>query len=796
MKNAFKGRRTLNLILTGLFFITSLSAQDYQKTTTGVKTKLQSMDVEIQFYSPTIVRVLKSPEGVTFKKESLSVVKSAQKTDLTINKQGDVVSMKSDKIEVDLNLITGKVAFLDLAGNKLFTEKEYGTQFTPTYDVNRGTYIARQAFLLDGDEAIYGLGQIQNGKLNQRGQNENLKNGNTKISIPFFQSIKGYGIFWDNYAATKFVDNAQETSFESLADCSDYYFMYGGNADGVVAQMRDLTGQSPMLPLWAYGFMQSRERYKTQKEILEVVEKYRSLKVPLDGIIQDWQYWGKDSVWNAMSFDKETFPEPQAMVDKIHELKAHLMIVAWPGFGPKTKQYKELMSKKMMIDFDTWPPNAGAKPYDVYNPEARKIYWDYLNKGVFSLNTDGWWLDSSEPDHINVKERDFDQITKIGSYRSVVNAFPLEHIKGIYENQRATTSAKRVFILTRSAFAGQQRFGANSWSGDVGSSWGTLTVQVPAALNFSASGLPYWNADIGGFFAGNYTRDGGAKNPEFQELYVRWMQFATLTPMMRSHGTDIPREIYQFGNRGDWSFDAQEKYINLRYSLLPYIYASAWGVSKRSESLMRALFMDFAADKKVENIGSEYMFGRSILVAPVTKPMYTSKQNGKVVEDFSTVKSQKVYLPQGADWFDFWTGEKIKGGQEVDKATTIDVIPMYVKAGSIIPWGPKVQYAAEKNWDNLEIRVYPGSNAEFTLYEDENDNYNYEKGIFSTIKLKWDEQAKTLTFGERVGSFKNMLKNRTFNIVVVSPQNGVGVKSASKFAKTVKYNGKAKSIKL
>lgn len=623
-----------------------------------------------------------------------------------------------------------------------------------------------------------------------------LKNDNMKISIPFFQSIKGYGVYWDNYAPTTYNDNPEELSFESLGDCADYYFMYGGNSDGVVAQMRDLTGQSPMLPLWAYGFLQSRERYKTQKEIVEVVEKYRSLKVPLDGIIQDWQYWGKDSLWNAMSFDKTTFPDPQTMVNKIHYLKAHLMIVAWPGFGPKTDQYKELMSKKMMIDFDTWPPKSGAKPYDVYNPEARKIYWDYLNKGVFSFDTDGWWLDSSEPDHINVKDEDFDQPTYLGSYRSVINAFPLEHVKGVYENQRATTSAKRVFILTRSAFAGQQRFGANSWSGDVGSSWETLSKQIPAALNFSLTGIPYWNADIGGFFAGRYTKDGGAKNPEFQELYVRWMQFATFTPMMRSHGTDIPREIYQFGKRGDWSFDVQEKYINLRYQLLPYLYSTAWGVSSRSGSIMRALFMDFATDRNVYDINNEYIYGNSILVIPITRPMYVSKQGEQVVEDFSQVKKQKVYLPNGTDWFDFWTGAKIQGGQEINKESTIDIIPLYIKAGSILPWGPKVQYATEKKWDNLEIRIYQGADSEFTLYEDENDNYNYEKGLNSTIIMKWDNQSKTLTIGDRKGHFSGMLKSRTFNIVLVDKQNGIGINSATQFTKTVKYNGKSRSVKL
>ncbi|MDP4271305.1 MAG: glycoside hydrolase family 31 protein, partial [Bacteroidota bacterium] len=529
-------------------------------------------------------------------------------------------------------------------------------------------------------------------------------------------------------------------------------------------------------------------------ELVGIVEKYRNLKVPLDGIVQDWQYWGRDSVWNAISFDKKTYPDPKTMVEKIHNLKAHLMIVSWPGFGPLTTQYKEFEQKKMLIDFDTWPPKSGTKPYDPYNPEARDIYWSYLNKGVFSYGPDAWWLDSSEPDHINVKEKDFDQPTYLGSYRSVVNAFPLEHVKGVYEHQRATTSDKRVCILTRSAFAGQQRYGANTWSGDIAASWETLQKQIPAALNFSLSGNPYWNADIGGFFLWNYQGSNALKNNAYRELYLRWVQFGAFNPMMRSHGTDAPREIFNFGKHGDRDFDAIEKYINLRYSLLPYLYSTAWGVSNRSESIMRALFMDFANDKKVYDMTGEYMFGRSILVAPVTEPMYVSKQDGKGVEDYSQVKSKTVYLPKGAEWFDFWTAEKLNGGQQVSKAAPVDIMPLYVKAGSILPWGPKVQYAQEKKWNNLEIRVYPGADGEFTLYEDETDNYNYEKGAYSTITFKWNDKSKTLTIGDRKGKFKGMLNSRKFNIVMVGKANGTG-DIPGKADKTVAYNGKSLNVK-
>ena len=498
-----------------------------------------------------------------------------------------------------------------------------------------------------------------------------------------------------------------------------------------------------------------------------VVDKYRSLKVPLDGVIQDWQYWGADSSWNSMSFAPAVFPRPKEMVDKIHAQNAHLMIVAWPGFAPATNQYKEFKQKNMLINFDTWPPNANTKPYDPYNPEARDIYWSYLNKGVFSFGTDGWWLDSSEPDHINVKEKDFDQPTHLGAFRTVINAFPLQHVRGVYEHQRATTSDKRVFILTRSAFAGQQRYGANTWSGDIVSSWETLQKQVPAALNFALTGNPYWNADIGGFFLWNYQGNKALKNNAYRELYVRWIQFGAFTPMMRSHGTDAPREIYQFGERGTRQFDAIEKAIRLRYSLLPYLYSTSSQVSQQAGSIMRPLMMDFAADKNTHNLTDEFLFGKNILVAPVVTPMYVSSQDGKGTEDYSQPKSRTVYLPLGSSWVDFYTGKSYAGGQTIERQAPIDLIPLYLKAGSILPIGPDVEYAQQKKWDNLEIRIYPGTDGQFTLYEDEGDNYNYEKGACSTITFQWNDATRELTISNRTGKFKGMLTSRSFRLLLV-----------------------------
>lgn len=785
-------------IAAGLFGLTVFNlagAQNIRQFPSGLETQLESMHVKVQFYSPNIVRVLRYPEGTTPAKESFSVIKSPENTNVTFVQTSDVVRMKSAVLEVALDRRTGKVVFVDSNGKVLFTEKEYGTQFTPIVDVTKNTYLVRQAFRLDKEEPIFGLGQQQNGKLNQRGQRNELKNENTKVCIPFFQSVKGYGVFWDNYASTLFTDNPQETSFESLGDCSDYYFLFGGDMEGVVAQMRDLTGQVPMQPLWAFGYLQSKERYRNQKELLDVVQQYRTIHVPLDGIIQDWRYWGQDSVWNRMGFDSGTYPNPKGMVDQVHQLHAHLMIVAWPGFGPKTSQYAEFKEKGMLIDFDTWPPNSGTKPYDPYHPKARDIYWDYLNKGVFSYGTDAWWLDSSEPDHINVKESDFDQPTYSGTYRSVINAYPLQHIRGVYEHQRASTSEKRVCILTRSAFAGQQRYGANTWSGDIVSSWETLRKQIPAALNFSLVGNPYWNADIGGFFLWEFSGSNPLKNPAYRELYARWVQFGAFTPMMRSHGTDAPREIYQFGKRGEPIFDAIERAINLRYRFLPYNYSTAWQVTSHAGSFMRALVMDYPQDSTTYDLTDQYLFGYSLMVAPVVNSMYVVQKDNRGMEDYSKLQTRSVYLPKGNDWFDFWTGKSYTGGQRVEKEVPIDIVPLFVKAGSILPLGPKVQYAQESKWDNLEVRIYPGKDALFTLYEDENDGYNYEKGEYSTITFKWNDLNKKLTIEDRTGSFKGALALRTFLITLVGSDEATGDAPAAK-STLVHYRGKQLSIRI
>lgn len=803
--------RVAFVLLLCVVIVIQATAQDFQKTNTGVTTTVNGIDIEIQFYTASAVRILKAPHDKSFKKESLSVIKKPEKINFSVKQAGDILQLQTQSLQVKLNTKKGMVAFYSLKGTPLLNEKETSTSFTPFDDAGNATYTVSQSFVLEKDEAIYGLGQLQNGKISQRNQTVKMIQGNTQDYIPFIHSAKGYGVFWDNYSPTTFKDSPEETSFQSeVGDCIDYYFLYGQNADGVIASMRDLTGSAPMFPLWTYGYWQSKERYKSQDELIAVVKKYRELNVPLDGIIQDWQYWGNNYLWNAMEFLNPEFPNPKKMVDDVHKLNAHIIISTWSSFGPFTKQYRELDKMGALFNFKTWPesgsekwpPNpdypSGVRVYDAYNPAARDLYWKYLNAGLFSVGIDGWWMDSTEPDHFRPQSSDFDTKTYLGTFRKVRNAYPLMTVGGVYDHQRAQQSAKRVFILTRSAFAGQQRYGAHTWSGDVVASWDALANQITAGLNFSLCGIPYWNSDIGGFFVWNFKRK--LEDPNYRELYTRWLQFGTFCPMMRSHGEGVPREIYQFGKKGDKVYDAVEKFIHVRYSLLPYIYSSSWDVTANHSSMMRALVMDFPSDKNALTIKDQYMFGKSLMVSPVTKAMYikpaTNKNDSTYVEDFSVLKSKETWLPENSIWYDFWTGERLPGGQKVSRETPLDIIPLYVKAGSIIPIGPAVQYAQEKKWDDLEVKIYPGANGNFVLYEDEFDNYNYEKGIYSTITFTWNDAKRTLTIGDSKGTFPDMLKNRSFRLTIVDSNKGGHLHQNTSPDKIVKYAGKQIHIKL
>ena len=797
--------------------VIAANAQD----TKSLELTAADMNINVTFYSPEIIRVTKTPLGSNSPKKKSEVVTMSPQSSLSVaeSSTASAFRLKSSSLSVTINRHTGLISFATANGKPLLKEK--ATTFAPrATGSDKGRYTVSMSYQLDKDEAIYGLGTVQDGKLNRRGLSKRVEQSNIEDFQNVIQSVKGWGIYWDNYSCSHFDDNAQGMTFKAeVGDCADYYFMFGKNADGVNACMRQLTGNVPMFPLWTYGFWQCRERYKSSKELLEVVDNYRRLQVPLDGIIQDWQYWGNNYLWNAMDFLSEQFTDGKQMIDRVHEQNAHIMISIWASFGPQTQQFAKLAEKGLLLPIETWPQSglshiwpprmeypSGVKVYDAYSPVARQIYWDHL-KRLFDYGIDAWWMDATDPDFFNPRESDFEYKTSAGSWRSVRNLFPLATVKGIYANQRKESADKRVFIMTRSAFAGQQHYGSGLWSGDVASTWDMLRKQVPAGLNYTMTGCPNFNTDIGGFFCGSYNTDGtgsAPRNPQYQELYVRWMQYGLFCPVFRSHGADAPREIYQFGKKGEPIYDAIESTIRLRYRLLPYIYSTAWQVTSANESYLRALTYDFASDKNTWNLGSEFMFGRSILATPILDPQYTEekilredamsgwdkkevKDNGSSARyDFTEEKSVTKYLPKGASWYEFYTEKLYKGGRNVTFTTTIDRTAMFVKAGTILPLAPVMQYAQQSQWDNLDIIVYPGSNAVFTLYEDEGDNYNYERGVYSTITMKWNDSQRTFTVEARQGQFPGMLQNRKFNIRI----------AGTEAVKTVDYNGNAVSVTL
>ena len=589
---------------------------------------LAQPDVKIEFFTPSIVHIVKG-------QPTKSLVITAKPEQVEVIHQGN--TWKSSELIVKYDPDMMSFTFCTAKGRVLLREQGWST-----IRQNLEEFKVSQTFLLDKDEAIYGLGTIQNGKMNRRGEHKRMEQSNLEDFQNVLQSVKGWGLYWENYSPTQFDDDANGMTFTSEAGSGiDYYFMYGGSADGVIAQMRHLSGDVPMFPLWTYGFWQSKERYKSAAETESIVDQYRALQVPLDGIIQDWQYWGSNYLWNAMDFLSEEFTTGPQLIQNVHAKHAHFMISIWASFGPQTQQFRELNEKGLLLPIETWPQSglshiwpprmdypSGVKVYDAFSPVARDIYWKHL-KRLYDYGTDAWWMDSTDPDFFNPRESDYAHPVTGGTWRQLRNAFPLETVRGVYQAQRREGENKRVFIMTRSAFAGQQHYGSNMWSGDVNSSWDMLRKQVPAGLSFSLTGDPNFNTDIGGFFCNAYnTRGPGSapKNPQFQELYVRWMQYGLFCPVFRSHGADAPREIWQFGKKGEPVYDAIEKQIRLRYRLIPYLYSTAWQVTSNNESYLRPLFSDFAQDRRVWDIADEFMFGRSILAAPILDPQYTEEK--------------------------------------------------------------------------------------------------------------------------------------------------------------------------
>ena len=912
-----------------------------QRIQNGVQWVAGDLNMKVQFYSERTVRVVKWPAGGTSEKSSLSVIqKDLPDLEVRFAESGETITLRSGQIKLLLNKSDGAIRYLG-NDNQIILEEQGKAVFAPAQiDQEKPAFSVQQNFRLTPDEGLYGLGQHQSGAMNYRGQTVKLVQSNTEAVTPVLVSTKGYGIFWDNYSKTIFADNRESTSFWSeVADNIDYYFLFGPTMDQVIAGYRNLTGNAPMYGKWAYGYWQSKEHYATRDELLGIAQEYRKRRIPIDNLIQDWNYWGGNDMWGGMFFDETKYPRPKEMIDLLHQQNFHIIISIWAGLGPASPIYRDMDRRGYLYSPVGW---AGFKYYDAYNPVANDLYWQYANNGLFSKGIDGWWMDSTEPDIVNALTKESEEYemkrvenNHLGSFARYLNPYSLLITEAVYKNQRKQTDQKRVYILTRSTFAGQQRAASTTWSGDIGANWDVYKKQIPAGINHSMAGIPYWTFDIGGFVIGSYggVFSNGGKDPAYQELYTRMFQFGAFCPIFRAHGSETPREIWEFGEYSD----TLVKFDNLRYRLLPYIYSLGWRVTHDGYSIMRGLPMDFARDAKTYSIDDQFMFGPAIMVSPVTEYMYhrppedsilitpehfktkdgqpglTAKyycddefkklcheavepninvywytgwpsfitgpkfsmrwegklipaQTGKYrfhmksfgprreyldgkelphnydsVESYTIPvelqagkeydfafetsnavlgafraqmfwktpeihdreatfeprqKTRTVYLPAGNQWFDFWTGESLPGGQSVLADAPIDKIPLMVKAGSILPMGPFVQYSTEKPADPIELRIYPGADGNFTLYEDENDNYNYEKGVYSTIDFHWEDAKRQLKIDARKGTFPGMLNTRTFQLVLVRKGAGTGVEPTDKPDKVISYQGEQQIVSL
>ena len=926
------------------------SAFTFVRLRNGVQFRVNGVTKNLIFYGPETVRVNANLGANYWTAPSIAVTERPAAIPFSLQETTDTLSLIGTRLRIEISKATGAVRFLDGTG-KLYTEEKASDPETlkKLTISNAPTYEAQNTFTLRPDEAIYGFGFTADDASNRRGADLLLVQTNVGIIIPVILSSRRYGIMWDTYSQMRFKDGADGASLwaESAPGGVDYYFMAGATPDDVIRDYRALTGDAPMYPKQAFGLFMSKERYKTQAQLLDVARTFRREQFPLDYIVQDWQYWGsdKDGSWSGMTWDPTRYPDPAGMARQLHDMHLKLMVSIWPSIGNDTALAHELDAHGLRFAPLHWI-SKHARVYDAYSPLGRQIYFKYVKSGLLDKGVDALWMDGTEIEVSSAMWNAVDNIrdTKalgsnaLGDFTRYLNPYSLLTTKGTYDGERAT-SDKRVFTLTRSAWAGAQRTAAASWSGDIFANWKTFKQQIAGGVDVTVTGNPYWTNDTGGFFVPGYP--GGEKNAAWRELYARWMQFATFNPIMRIHGTDVEREPYIFKTLDPQMYDSLRKSVDLRYRLLPYIYSLSWKITSDGYTLMRPAMMDFPDDRGLDHVDDSFMFGPSFLVHPVTRAMYhveapppatvpaealhtpdgqpglagqyfegenfetpksrfvdakidhtwpdppladipaglssldhfsarwqgtlTAPEDGEyelglegddgyrlivdgktLVDNWSTGaaryrsatvtlrKGQQVpitieyfqgdgnrslrfgwrlpseraamqsgdhsidlkvatYLPKGSDWFDFWTNQRFHGGQTVTRDTPLDILPLYVRAGSIVPMGPYLQYATQSPGAPYEIRIYPGADARFTVYEDDNETYAYEKGQRATYDLVWNDRARTLTVGARKGSFPNMIRQRRLNFVVMGAASGAGAAPIAA-GKSVLYAGKPATV--
>jgi alpha-D-xyloside xylohydrolase len=935
-----------------LFAVTPPSAGfGYARLREGVQIRVGQIVKNLIFYGPTTLRVNANSGENYWTAPSLAVIAAPQPVIFTTSETTDTLIVRSAKLRIEVSKKSGALRFYAPDGKLYMEENAAAPQTLKKLTISGApTLEASNRFTLRPDEAIYGLGFNGTDTSNRRGKDLLLVQTNVGIIIPVLMSSRRYGVMWDTYSQMRFRDDADGASMwaESAPGGVDYYFMAGDTPDAVVGAYRALTGQAPMYPKQAFGLFMSKERYKSQAELLDVARTFRKTGFPLDYIVQDWQYWGsdKDGSWSGMIWEPTRYPDPAAMAREVHDLNMKLMVSIWPSIGNDTALAKELDSHGLRFEPLHWI-SKHARVYDAYSPLGRQIYFKHIKSGLLDKGVDALWMDGTEIEVSSAMWNAQDNIrdTKalgknaLGDFTRYLSPYSLLTTQGTYDGQRAT-SDKRVFTLTRSGWAGAQRTAAASWSGDIFASWKTLKQQVADGVNVTVTGNPYWTQDAGGFFVADFP--GGEKNPAWRELYARWLQFSAFNPLMRIHGTNVAREPYLFRAMDPAVYASLLKSTQLRYRMLPYIYSLSAKVTSDSYTLMRPLMMDFPDDRATDTIDDSFMFGPSFLVHPVTRAMYhilpppaatipaeylctpdgqpglagqyfegenfeapksrfvdpkvdhtwpdpplaeipaglsnlqhfsarwdgtiTAPEDGEyeigvegndgfrlkldgktVVEDWApgaarykstTIALRKgqavrvgidyyqvdgnrvlrlawrrpserqtmagpkptldetmeTYLPAGADWYDFWTNQRFEGGRRVTRQAPLDLIPLYVRAGSIVPMGPNVQYATENPGAPYEVRIYPGADARFTLYEDDNETYAYEKGERATYDLVWDDTAKTLRIGARRGSFPGMTAQRDLNIVLMSGTGRGGMEMLPATTR-ISYSGRAEVVK-
>lgn len=715
--------------------------------------------IYIQPYKKGGVHLMYGSEQEISNHKNFAITDVPEIDEFTISDKEDVLILSSSKMKLAVDKKQGFISLMNTDGRLLLREYPGKARMNMASD----SVYAYCRFQLNDRDALYGLGQYRDGHLNLRNVKRELVQFNTQAAVPVIYSTGGWGIFWNNVSRTMYEDNKEGMSFASdYGKLVDYYLFVGETLDDLVGEYRALTGTAPMLPYWALGYHQSRNRYHNWTELMDVTKRMKNENIPMSTIFIDYHYWGKYGT-GSMRFDESIFPDVDKMLDSIHSTyNTKVVVTMWPCFKPGTENYKQMSSKGYILEGSR---AIDGYVYDVFNPEARRMYRKLISP-LLKSGIDGWFLDGPEPDHV---QSFLPQMTYLGSALKVRNLYPLLHASNFYEAITEERPNERPYMLTRCAWASQQKYGTAVWSGDIPATFDELGKQVVAGLDFVATGIPYWTTDIGGYSGGN------PADEAYRELFTRWFQYGTFCPVFRAHGrrypgdTNASNELWAYGERVQ---KICADYIRMRYEWMPYIYSLSADVTRNHYTPMRLLAFDFPEDKNVLDCKDQFMYGPALMVCPVLSEGSRNRQ---------------VYLPEGQKWIDYRTGTEYQGGQTITADASLEHIPLYVRGGSIIP-----SYSTVETGMNTQtpvyIDLYEGSDAHFDLYEDDGVSMDYKKGVYNVIPMKWIEKSGTLVIGERDGNYS---KGKRRFIIRKLASDG-----KREILKKITYNGRTLKIRL